>query len=106
MKALHISFLPKSQVSGLAALCRVGGVGGSNEWHFSTRMGDEGQYGTGNSGGTTGRSGWGWGRVAPDAAGIRISACCCYHGYRDMQANRRCQTDNSEGQLETLGEGR
>lgn len=78
----------------------------SNEWHFSTWMGDEGQYWSWQCWGMAGRSGWGWGRAAPDAAGISISACCCYHGYSDMQANPRCQTDNREDQLETQGEGR
>lgn len=41
-----------------------------------------------------------------DAHRISIAACCCYHGYSDMEANCRCQADNSEDQLETLGVGR
>lgn len=60
-----------------------------------------------------GRSRWGGGvtrgggyvQVA-EAWRISITARCCYQGYSDMQANCRCQADNSEAQLETLGEGR
>lgn len=64
-----------------------------------------------------GRSRWGWlgrrwvggggvGRAVAEARRISITACCCYQGYSDMRANCRCQADNSEAQLETLGEGR
>lgn len=48
--------------------------------------------------------GRGVGAVA-EARRSSITACCCYQGYSDMQANCRCQADNSEDQLETLGEG-
>lgn len=69
--------------------------------------GDGGQYGAGN-GGTAGEEqvGVAGGRAVAEARRISITACCCYHGYSDMRANCRCQADNSEAQLETLGEGR
>lgn len=78
---------------------------------FFTR-GDGAQCGAGN-GGTAGEEqvgggvtrGGGYVQVA-EAWRISITARCCYQGYSDMQANCRCQADNSEAQLETLGEGR
>lgn len=100
------TLLPKSQVSATAALHRRESPHSFQRVAFFHLDGGWRTIRRRQCWETAGRSGWGWGRAAPDAAGISISACCCYHGYSDMQANRRCQTNNSEDQLETLGEGR
>lgn len=106
--SLHFnrSDLPKAQVSAAAALHRWESPHSFQRVAFFHLDGGWRTIRSWQCWGMAGRSGWGWGRAAPDAAGISISACCCYHGYSDMQANPRCQTDNREDQLETQGEGR
>lgn len=53
MKSLHINHFvfPRSQVFATSAFrCRQPPHPVSNEWHFSSRMGDEGQYDGGDGG--------------------------------------------------------